>query len=203
MIRNAILILMLSASALTAEELPAQFSVSGVAADDVLNIRQAPGAHSAKIGALEPYTTNVEVLALSDNGRWGRIGMPEGNGWVAMRYLSRQEVPEGQVIPRPLSCLGTEPFWRIGLLARGDEYERMGEDRVDLELVEERPGENGFQADLRAEDGTTYSLVVTRGLCSDGMSDREFGWSGTLFIDRANGAETLNGCCSLDHRQGG
>lgn len=202
MIRSAGLFLMLAGSALMAEELPAQFFVSGVAADDVLNIRQAPGAHSAKIGELGPYTTNVEVLGLSDNGRWGRIGMAEGNGWVAMRYLSRQEVPEGQVIPRPLSCLGTEPFWRIGLLQRGDEYDRMGEDRVALDLVEERRGEDGVQADLRARDGTAYSLIVTRGLCGDGMSDREYGWSGTLFIDRDDGAETLRGCCTLDHRQG-
>lgn len=202
MIRLAGLLLILSLGALSAEELPAQYSVSGVAADDVLNIREAPRAASAKIGELGPYTINVEVLALSEDGRWGRIGMPEGNGWVAMRYLARQGLPEGEVIPRPLSCVGTEPFWRIGLLPRGDEFERLGEDRIDLERGDERPGEDGYQAKLSASDGTTYSLVVTRGQCGDGMSDREFGWSGTLYIDRPGGAETLQGCCTLDLRQG-
>ena len=203
MIRLIALLLTLGCGALQAEDLPAQFSVSGVAADDVLNIRQAPSAQAAKVGALGPYTLNIEVLALSENGLWGKIGIPEGNGWVSMRYLERQDVPDDIVIPRPLSCFGTEPFWRIGLYVRGDEFERLGEDRVDLERVEERPGESGYQADLSAEDGARYSLVVARAQCSDGMSDREFGWSGTLYIDRSDGSETLQGCCTLDHRPDG
>lgn len=183
MIRIATGLLLMLSHAAWAEELPAHFAVSGVSADDVLNIRQAPGVGSEKIGDLGPFTLNIEVLALSGDGRWGRIGMPEGNGWVAMRYLARQDLPEGAVVPRPLSCVGTEPFWRIGLLSRGDEFERMGDDRVDLELVDERPGETGFQADLTGPNGASYSLVVSRGACSDGMSDREFGWSGTLYIE--------------------
>lgn len=203
MMRIAVGLLLMVSHAACAEEFPARFAVSGVSADDVLNIRQTPGAGSAKIGELGPSTQNIEVLALSENGRWGRIGLPEGNGWVAMRYLARQELPEGAVVPRPLSCFGTEPFWRIGLLSRGDEYDRMGDDRVDLELVDERPGENGFQADLSGPDSTGYRLVVARGSCSDGMSDREFGWTGTLYIDRSGGSETLTGCCTLDHRTGG
>lgn len=202
MIRLACLFLLLSLQSVMAEDLPAQFRVEGVAADDVLNIRAEPRASSARVGALGPFTTDVEVLALSANGRWGRIGMPEGNGWVAMRYLARQPLPEGQVIPRPLSCLGTEPFWRIGLLRRGDEFQRMGEDRVALEPVAEAAEEDGYQADLSAADGTNYRLAVTRGQCSDGMSDREFGWSARLSLRSARGLETLAGCCTLDHRQG-
>lgn len=202
MIRLAFLLLALSLRPLFAQDLPAQFRVDGVSADDMLNIRAEPRASADRIGALGPYTTNVEVLSLSEDGRWGRVGMPEGNGWVALRYLVRQDVPEGQVIPRPLSCLGTEPFWSIGLLQRGDEFQRMGEDRADLELVSERPGEDGFQAELSDAAGVTYSLVVTRGQCSDGMSDREFGWSVRLYLDSAEGSETLEGCCTLDHRQG-
>ncbi|OYX22743.1 MAG: hypothetical protein B7Z10_12675, partial [Rhodobacterales bacterium 32-66-7] len=132
MIRLAFLLLALSLRPLFAQDLPAQFRVDGVSADDMLNIRAEPRASADRIGALGPYTTNVEVLSLSEDGRWGRVGMPEGNGWVALRYLVRQDVPEGQVIPRPLSCLGTEPFWSLGLLQRGDEFQRMGEDRADL-----------------------------------------------------------------------
>lgn len=182
-----------------AQDLPAQFSVTGVAADDVLNIRAAPDAGAEKIGALGPYTINIEVLDLSENGRWGRIGLPEGNGWVSMRYLERQALAEGTVIPRPLTCLGTEPFWRIGLYPRGDEYERLGEERQDLTLISERPGEDGYQAEWTG-NGVTYSLVVTRGACGDGMSDRAYGWTGTLYRDSASGAETLLGCCTLDGR---
>lgn len=203
MIRLALFMLLASVLTSTAQDLPAQYSVSGVAGDDVLNIRQGPGARTEKIGQLGPYTINVEVLSLSEDGRWGRIGMPEGNGWVAMRFLQRQALAEGTVIPRPLSCYGTEPFWRIGLFPMGDEFERMGEDRIDLALIEERLGENGYQADLSTAESARYSLVATRGACSDGMSDREFGWTGTLYIDTPTGAETLTGCCTLDLREGG
>ncbi|WP_167851017.1 MULTISPECIES: COG3650 family protein [Tabrizicola] len=202
MMRLATIMLLMSPLAVMAEDFPARYAVSGVSSDNVLNIRAAPGAGSARIGELGPDTTDIEVLGLSENGRWGRIGMPEGNGWVAMRYLARQDQPEGTVIPRPLSCRGTEPFWRIGLLSRGDIYERLGENPVDLDLVAERPGDNGYEADLSAPDGTGFSLVVARGTCLDGMSDREFGWTGTLRIGGQGQDETLQGCCTLDHRQG-
>jgi uncharacterized membrane protein len=199
MIRLGLLLLLASGPAL-AQDLPAAFFVTGVDTDDVLNIRQAPSAGSEKIGEIGPYGINIEVLALSENGRWGKIGMPEGNGWVAMRYLSPQETGTVEGLPRPLSCLGTEPFWRLGLYPGGDEFERLGEDRLDLQSVSEDPGEDGWQASLGAMDGATYGLVVARGLCSDGMSDREFGWRATLYIDRPGGSETLQGCCTLDHR---
>lgn len=197
MIRLAMLLWLLAWPAL-AQDLPAQFGVSGVAADDVLNIRAAPDAASDRIGSLGSDEINVEVLELSENGRWGRIALPEGNGWVSMRYLLRQEVAEGE-IPRPLVCLGTEPFWRLGLYPRGDEFERLGEDRVDLERTSELVQADGFRAEL-AGSGSSYGLTVVRRACSDGMSDRAFGWAASLTLTGSAGDETLQGCCTLDGR---
>ncbi|MCU0826804.1 MAG: SH3 domain-containing protein [Tabrizicola sp.] len=199
MIRGALFCLLASGSAM-AQDLPAAFRVTGVGAEDVLNIRQAPNAASEKIGEIGPYGVNIEVLALSENGRWGKIGMPEGNGWIAMRYLAPQELTADEGIPRPISCLGAEPFWRLGLYPGGDEFERMGEERVDLRPKSEKPGEDGWQASFGTRDSATYGLVVVRGLCGDGMSDREFGWRATMYIDKADGSDTLQGCCTLDHR---
>ena len=100
-----------------AETLPALFAVTGVAADDVLNIRAAPDAGAAAVGSFDPTRINIEVLDVSADGTWGMVGLPEGNGWVAMRFLERQEAVAGS-IPHPSTCIGTEPFWTLGLVSR-------------------------------------------------------------------------------------
>ena len=49
--------------------------------------------------------------------------------------------------------------------------------------------------DRGAEEGPTriYTLNVTRQTCSDGMSDREFGWAASLFIESPDGNQMLTG----------
>ncbi|HGG04386.1 MAG TPA: SH3 domain-containing protein, partial [Aliiroseovarius sp.] len=102
-------------TAALAQNLPDAFFVTGVAADDVLNIRAEPSARSAIVGQLGPQAINVEVIAFSDNGKWGKVSTGEGNGWVAMRFLERSNhTPAGEV-PRPMACFGTEPFWALGM----------------------------------------------------------------------------------------
>ena len=63
MIRVLILLLAL-ALPLRAEEFPAAYAVTGVASNDVLNIRARPDAGSAIIGSLAPDATGVEVNQL-------------------------------------------------------------------------------------------------------------------------------------------
>ncbi|MGB3280174.1 MAG: peptide-binding protein, partial [Pseudorhodobacter sp.] len=45
-----------------AETLPALFDVTGVAADDVLNLRAAPDGVAEILGALGPSAKDVEVV---------------------------------------------------------------------------------------------------------------------------------------------
>src|SRR5690606_22565898 len=90
------------------------FDVTGVAADDVLNIRERPSASAPIIGRLAPTATNVEVV--TERNGWMQVNTRERSGWVNGRYLMyRTDVWEEGRLPRTLSCLGTEPFWALTL----------------------------------------------------------------------------------------
>lgn len=86
--RGLTVVVALMASPVAAQNLPARYATTGVAAQDRLNIRSAPDASSDIIGAYGPYALNIEVIRLSDDGKWGLIGIGERNGWVAMRFLA-------------------------------------------------------------------------------------------------------------------
>ena len=197
MIRGLILALS-CAGAAWADTFPAPYAVTDVAANDTLNIRSSPDTNAGIIGEYPPYVLNIEVLRLSHDGEWGLVGVPEGNGWVAMRYLAASDHQDPTAFFRPMSCYGTEPFWSLNVTARGDEYQSMGDPRRDLTLIFERTAPNGALAIF--EDGTSSqrTLIVKRGYCTDGMSDREFGWQATLFNDAPGDSAVQSGCCTLD-----
>ncbi|WP_157973587.1 SH3 domain-containing protein [Tropicimonas sp. IMCC34043] len=197
-------LLLVAATPAAAEQgfIPTLHHVSGVAADDVLNVRSAPGASAAILGGLEPGQGGVEVTALDPSGRWGRIGMGEGDGWVAMAYLAADPWPEG-IIPDGMTCLGTEPFWRIGF--RGGSASVSAPDEVwpavpvEAAATPVPPGRQGFGFDL-AREGVRLSGVIEAGSCSDGMSDRHFGWRITLMRQSEGKMGLAHGCCTLDRR---
>lgn len=186
---------------LRAGTLPAAFMVKGVAADDVLNIRAEPSAGAAVLGQIGPQALNVEVIEISADGKWGKVAAGgEGNGWVSLAYLERQPVLDPALAPRPMTCLGTEPFWSLGLFEQGAEWSTPDTPRADLGEVTEAVAPQGFH--IRAEEGPerVYNLTISREWCSDGMSDRQFGFAAKLFIESPDGNALLSGCCTLDHR---
>jgi uncharacterized membrane protein len=182
-----------------AQDLPAAFVVNGVAENDVLNIRAEPDAQAAILDGISPFATSVEVLELSADGAWGLVAAGEGNGWASMRFLEPMPAQDANLIPRPMTCLGTEPFWSLGLLPRGDAFSTP-EGRVDLTMVAEAVAPEGYLA--RLEEGPTLNrtLVIRRGQCSDGMSDRRYGWAATLFTESPEGNSLHSGCCTQDLR---
>ena len=91
---------------------PDFFRVTGVAADDVLNIRQAPDAESAKIGEIPPDGDGIRNLGCQGGlgiaewqaaseaeretaarSRWCRINYQGIEGWVAGRFLAEGTRP--------------------------------------------------------------------------------------------------------------
>ena len=195
----ALVLTMLAAEPLAAQgaDLPAQFRVTGVAPDDRLNIRAGPDASAAILGSYSPAAVAVEVLETTPDGRWGRVGLPEGEGWVSMHYLARQDV-DPEVLPRPLTCRGTEPFWSLTLTATGETWNSPATGPRALTLTESRVAGNGYIARLGEGTARERTAIVMRGACSDGMSDRPYGWRVMLFSDAPDGAEVLAGCCTLD-----
>lgn len=181
-------------------ELPATFDVKDVAAGDVLNVRETPAADASIVGKIGPFDQNVEILELSTDGKWGKVGIPEGNGWVAMRYLDLNAPSDPQMIPRPISCYGTEPFWSLSLRPGVAEYNSPETGAVGLAITTERVGDNGYL--LQMEEGPTLirTMIVARQSCYDGMSDRQFGFSALMFVDSPEGNDLHRACCTLDGR---
>ena len=110
-------VLVLAAGAAGAQEgLPALHSVTGVAAGDVLNVRDAPRASAGRVGALAPGAAGVEVTAIREG--WGRVNVGERSGWASLAFL---EAEPGGSLPEigAFSCFGTEPFWSLDVVADG------------------------------------------------------------------------------------
>ncbi len=73
-----------------------RWTVLAVAFDDVLNVRAQPDPASAKIGALEPWATDLTVsdqFADTSDGIWRRVALEDGRiGWVNARFLVAQPI---------------------------------------------------------------------------------------------------------------
>jgi uncharacterized protein YraI len=91
---------------------PDYYAVTGVAADDVLNLRSGPSPHADKIGEIphdgrglrnlgcqgaptfaEWEKMTPEQRAESGKKRWCRVGYGNVEGWVAGRYLREDSTP--------------------------------------------------------------------------------------------------------------
>ncbi|PRY23054.1 hypothetical protein CLV78_105106 [Aliiruegeria haliotis] len=195
----------LLATVATAAELfhmPALYKVTGVASDDTLNVRAGPFSGADKLDELAHDATGIEVIALNEEATWGQIGSPETNGWVSMAYLTAMpDTAPG--IPPGMSCGGTEPFWGITFHGATADYSDPVESFPSLSVTTARsairsdPAQFGFEA-ATPTGRISGSIDATR--CSDGMSDREFGWRVILLRRDADGASLERGCCTLDQR---
>jgi uncharacterized membrane protein len=190
----------LSIGVAVADPLPAAYQVRDVTQADVLNIRATPSAVADVVGEIGPFAHAIEVIETSADGKWGKVSTRAGNGWVNMRYLEATVRPDPGLVPRPLSCFGTEPFWNIGLFARGAEYNSPETGAVPMTVVSEAVAPQGYLVLLEEGPKLNRTLVITREACSDGMSDRAFGFSARMFLEALDGNAVHGACCTLDHR---
>lgn len=188
---------------------PALHDVTGVAADDVLNVRAAPSAGSQIIDAFAPFETDIEVVALSDDGRWGRVNAGEQADWASIRFLARQPGQTAAdwaagLAPVTLHCFGTEPFWGLALRPGGafeftDPFQGDGAPMAGR-FVPLAPsassGKRGFFATMSGHP-TWFSGVIGFEICSDGMSDQDYGLALDLARGDPTGGRLDAGCCRL------
>lgn len=186
-----------------AQVLPALYDVAGVAGDDVLNIRVGPNANSAAMGGLPPDAKAVEVVALSPDGKWGQINAGEGAGWVALRFLHKQDRPDWFALEYSLECSGTEPFWTLFIdpTTKSAHINTPDEEGSEMDITAQWPG-SAFQptAAMQYIGANASGIAVLRGqACSDGMSDQSFGIALDLFQAASpdQSGQTLHGCCRL------
>lgn len=184
--------------------LPTLFDVVDVASDDVLNIREAPNASAAIIGALSPDARDIEVVGYDPSGQWARINTGEQSGWAALRYLAYQvDVWKLGSLPPSLHCFGTEPFWSIK--PSGDLVEFSTSEEPESTMRIEQVLTTGIFRDPRRTisangDDVSMIAVVVPMACSDGMSDRTFGLDVTALVTGRGEPQMLTGCCSIAPR---
>lgn len=190
------------ACALPAFAAPGYFRVTGVAADDTLNVRAAPDASSADIGDLPHDARGVEVAGTDASGKWGRITWQEGDGWIAMRFLTDDPQPgiADTALPQGLLCAGTEPFWSMRYSAGGGVYSDASGNAHSLGLnAAHTPQARGpFPVVMSHRGASAASMAFVEPMdCSDGMSDRTYPWRVLLLLSDAGGQRLLDGCCQL------
>ncbi|WP_323764284.1 COG3650 family protein [Marinovum sp.] len=202
LLRPALLASLLACAAGTALAEPGYFRVTGVASDDTLNVRAEPDAGSADIGDLAHDQSAVEVLDTDASGDWGRITWEESHGWVAMRFLTPEELPMigDSRLPAGLLCTGTEPFWSIRYTADTALYSDFNNNTANLPMTDQltAAGRAGFPVLLRhGASNVTATAVIRAQLCSDGMSDRDYPYAAGLMIEAGKERILFDGCCRL------
>lgn len=181
---------------LRAEVYPALHDVTGVAADDVLNIREQPSADARVIGTLAPDAAGVEVVAVQDG--WAVVNTAEGTGFASMQFLKRADDLDWNLLKSPLVCLGTEPFWSLQIdPANWAARFRAPDDPTARALPITTTWPALISSGAAAVELPEGVLVLTPAECSDGMSDRRFGIASDLFLTVSGRGGRLSGCCRL------
>ena len=179
-------------------QLPALYNVVEVSGDDVLNVRSAPNASAPILDTLEPDATDIEVIRTDDGPSWGLINIGETSGWASLSYLERQPDQWEIELPRIKHCFGTEPFWSLNLASEVPTFSEPEGETTFLIEEEIRSANRTDRAAIRLSgEQEDALLVVSHGYCDDGMSDREYGFSGDLIREESAGTTYLSGCCSL------
>ncbi len=199
MIRILALCLFWLPGAALAQSFPALYDVTGVASDDVLNVREAPNANAQIIATLGPKATQVEVVRADTSGHWGLVNVNEQAGWASLRYLAVR--PAGDyLLTRHLQCSGTEPFWNL-TITQGQSAHLQGmalsDVNVPVGLLQIAYGRSDRYSLRGQSNAMRLSVIIRREDCSDGMSERQFGFDTDILVEGNNDPYHISGCCSL------
>lgn len=193
MIRLAALFMFL-AHMVSAGGIPGLYDVTGVKAGDALNVRAGAGTGAAVIGQLQPGARDIEVVAQSEDGKWGQINLGETSGWVSLRYLRARGTAAWP--PARMRCFGTEPFWSFDLAGDSGKAVFKAPDVKELHVSDLLFGRSMNRTDRFNVTGPGTTAVIAGGACSDGMSDRNFALRIDLLLQ--NGPPRhYSGCCTL------
>lgn len=183
-----------------AQSFPALYSVAIVEPEVETAIRVAPDPQAETIGALASGARDIEVIALDDSGAWGWINSGEVSGWIRMAEMDRQHTPGNVLLPRPLICFGTEPFWNLDINA-GPNVTLGRPDEAPQQFfglwVTGSSNTPDHYALMAQNHSAQLNSVVKRVLCSDKMSNRLYGLEIDILIRTENDATFLSGCCTI------
>ncbi|HEU4820448.1 MAG TPA: hypothetical protein VFS87_04750 [Qipengyuania sp.] len=94
-----------------------------------------------------------------------------------------------------IRLVGTEPFWG-GTVEAGRLVYMTPENQIGETIAVKRFAGNSGLGLSGTRGGKPLDVTITRGACSDGMSDRTYPYTATLRLD----AEQRNGCAWTDRQ---
>lgn len=180
-----------------------RFEVTGVASNDTLALRAAPGWRSKRLRNIAPTANRVIGLGPRTrlNGHaWLAVEFEGTKGWVNGTYLRPYRGLENKALSKVLDCQGTEPFWSLRiertqmLMRDSNQSTRFWKpDRAASPLDTGGWLLTGAPVSQSARpDGRLEGRVKETGACSDGMSDFYYRYELLLKLE----GETLRGCCN-------
>ena len=199
-IRLAVVFFWLLAFPAMAQTFPSYADVTGVAPDDVLNLRDGPSATARIIGSLPPDATGVEITGASEDGRWLRLNTSEWLGWASARYLTLQPMPAWWSEAVPLGCSGVEPSWSLTYAPGALRFDINGEAQdLRIDWGGATAGGTAQALGWKLSDARSEGFALLTGRdCSDGMSERVEAIRIDLFLRGPEGETRLTGCCGLN-----
>lgn len=146
---------------------------------------QTATASPTTLTATESPTETTTSPAGSDNEEQTSTGTATGTS-TATRSGTGTE-GSGSV-PTSFTALGTEPFWDVHV--SGTTLNYQGVDITPRTMEAERSSSATSATYTGEHDGVSFTLVVTKGTCNDGMSDNEYPYTVVWTFD----GETNRGC---------
>jgi uncharacterized membrane protein len=214
MARNSLAIALLVVALAGPAEAMYEYKVTGVAAGDVLNMRE--GVESAGQVSSAPIIGSIPADAEGVRGTgvtvevggslWRQVVHGGVTGWVAARYLTEMQDNAFDVLPQDFKCTGTEPFWSMHFSASGaareDPFGAAGKTRTayvpePARLASGRRNVWTIMLKSMAGSQPATAMFLRTDTCSDDMSDFTYPIEFILTEHRTDGV-VLSGCCQLN-----
>ncbi len=146
--------------------------------------------------ACEPAPYDSESVYAEVHGRFVSPLTPGDAGALVITQINllRPKNRENTCIPYDFWCLGTEPFWHVLISETegGIFLKMLGETRgrVFSWSAPQKNGDVWTYNTTETQTGEKLRVTVRQEVCSDGMSDQQFGYTVALIL----GEKTLSGC---------
>lgn len=181
------------------------YVVTGVAADDTLNIRADIFAHEqfAEAPVVTALSPDTEVHATGrsyvlNGALWREVSDGAISGWANAAFLTRSSIYPATPA---FSCAGTEPFWDVNFDGTGGSANAIDMDAplplttVDWSGAAGRPDVRRYDLVTDAGQEMTAIIAYTEA-CSDGMSDFTYAYS--VFLLGLHPGALHAGCCTMN-----
>ncbi len=200
---RVLVFLILFPFSVAAGQVPATlFDVTDVASDDVLNIRATPSSESDILGGLAYDAKRIEILALSDDEKWGQVSQMGVVGWVYLRFLEPTRMTAAQTFGEPQSifCSGDEPYWSLDLFGNQAAFARSDEPvqaALATRWTDQPSGQDTHNRVFIAQgQAASLSGIIRHEACTTPDSEPQGDMTVSLIFSSSEHA-FLTGCCRL------